>query len=136
MSQMNIDKAPDPIDIHVGLRVKQKRIYMGLSQTKLGMALGVSFQQVQKYENGSNRISASTLYRVAETLGVDIAYFFDGLDSHGPGLSESHIQPDLGSLETREEIELMKYFSMIENDQLRRQLFQFVRTVSQAIEEE
>ena len=133
---MNIDKAPDPIDIHVGLRVKQKRIYMGLSQTKLGMALGVSFQQVQKYENGSNRISASTLYRVAETLGVDIAYFFDGLDSHGPGLSESHIQPDLGSLETREEIELMKYFSMIENDQLRRQLFQFVRTVSQAIEEE
>ena len=72
------DEGPDPIDKHVGQRVRERRLQAGLSQLALAGQLGVSFQQLQKYETGRNRISASTLYRLAQLLGVGPAYFFEG----------------------------------------------------------
>lgn len=70
-------KTPNPIDVHVGKRVRTRRMLIGLSQEKLGDALGVTFQQVQKYEKGSNRISASRLQGIARLLDVPVAYFFE-----------------------------------------------------------
>ena len=67
------------IDIHVGSRVRVRRQLLGMSQTQLGEALGVTFQQVQKYERGTNRVGASRLYKISEVLDVPIAFFFDGL---------------------------------------------------------
>ena len=74
------DDGPDPIDAYVGDRVKSRRKGLRINQTMLGQALGVSFQQVQKYENSMNRIGASNLLKIAKALGVDVAYFFEGVD--------------------------------------------------------
>ncbi len=72
--------AYNPIDVHVGARLRARRTLLGLSQTALGDAMGMSFQQLQKYESGSNRISASRLYDVSKLLDIDIGYFFDEMD--------------------------------------------------------
>ena len=74
-------KAPNPIDKHVGSRVRMRRMMLGMSQEKLGDALGLTFQQVQKYEKGTNRIGASRLQHIASILGVTISFFFEGLPS-------------------------------------------------------
>lgn len=71
---------PHAVDVHVGGRVRLRRTLLGLSQEKLGEAVGVTFQQVQKYERGANRVSASMLWKVAQALDVPISFFFDGLD--------------------------------------------------------
>lgn len=71
-------KGPDQIDIHVGRRVKMRRVMLGMSQTDLAEGLGITFQQVQKYENGINRIGSSRLHRTADILGVPISFFFEG----------------------------------------------------------
>jgi len=72
------DDGPDPIDIFVGRRMRERRVQQGMSQLKLGRQLGVSFQAVQKYESAGIRLSASTLYRLSELLGVPPGYFFEG----------------------------------------------------------
>ncbi len=79
MARTAADNGPHPVDLHVGRRVAEKRISLGFSQTDLAQALGLSFQQVQKYERGANRISASKLWDVAQFLSVEIVYFFAGL---------------------------------------------------------
>ena len=71
---------PHPVDVHVGKRVREARAIKGMSQTALGNALGISFQQVQKYEKGNNRIGASRLWDIAKVLDVSTAYFFEGLE--------------------------------------------------------
>lgn len=78
---------PDPVDVHVGARLRLRRLQVGLNQESLAKAIKVTFQQVQKYERGANRLSASRLYRCARTLGVPPAYFFEGLpgDEDGDG---------------------------------------------------
>ncbi len=126
---------PDPIDKYVGSRVKARRVGMRLSQTDLGRAIGVSFQQVQKYENAANRVSASSLYKIAKVLGVDVAYFYDGMPEYapkargkrGPGLSESL---DEDPMHSREAIELMHNYFRIKDDELRSRLFKFVKTLT------
>lgn len=80
------------IDVLIGARIKGRRIALKISQTKLAEAVGVRFQQVQKYESGANRVSASRLLMVAETLGVPISYFFQGLDNAGSADS-TDVQP-------------------------------------------
>ena len=74
-----------PVDLHVGTRLRQRRDMLRVTQTELAGRLGVSFQQVQKYEKGRNRISASRLWELASALGVPVAYFFEGLDLDKPG---------------------------------------------------
>lgn len=77
-------EGPDPIDVHVGKRIHLRRLLMGMSQSDLGDALGLSFQQVQKYERGSNRVSASALYRLANRLDVPVSFFFEGFSNDPP----------------------------------------------------
>lgn len=82
------EDGPHPVDRHVGRRVCEKRISLGYNQSDLGRALGLTFQQIQKYEKGANRISASKLFDIARFFKVDIGYFFDGLAVQ-PGMAES-----------------------------------------------
>jgi transcriptional regulator with XRE-family HTH domain len=78
-------KRARPVDIHVGARVRLKRQMLGMSQTELGDAVGITFQQIQKYEKGSNRIGSSRLQQLADTLDVPVSYFFEGLPGNGSG---------------------------------------------------
>src|SRR5258707_12857077 len=83
-------KAPNPIDKHVGSRVRMRRIMLGMSQEKLGGALGLTFQQIQKYEKGTNRVGASRLQQIADVLQIHVSFMFEGAPSGGAGgLSEA-----------------------------------------------
>lgn len=83
------EDGPHPVDRHVGRRVCEKRLALGYNQSDLGRALGLTFQQIQKYEKGTNRVSASKLWDIARFFKVDIGYFFDGLTgSSAPGVAE------------------------------------------------
>lgn len=82
------EDGPHPVDRHVGRRVCEKRISLGYNQSDLGRALGLTFQQIQKYEKGANRISASKLWDIARFFKVDIGYFFQGLSAGEPGVAE------------------------------------------------
>lgn len=94
MGRGSAEEGPHLVDRHVGRRVCEKRIALGYNQTDLGRALGVTFQQVQKYEKGANRISASKLWDIARFFGVDIGYFFDGLTASAqPGMAEGEAEP-------------------------------------------
>ena len=83
-------KAPNPVDKYVGSRVRMRRIMLGMSQEKLGEALGLTFQQIQKYENGANRVGASRLIQVAGALGVPLGTLFDGTASAARGEPDPH----------------------------------------------
>src|SRR5437667_3675513 len=87
-------KAPNPIDKHVGSRVRMRRMMLNMSQEKLGDALGLTFQQVQKYEKGTNRIGASRLHQIAEIFGVPVQAFFEGAPTKrsSPGIGRSPIE--------------------------------------------
>lgn len=106
-------KAASPIDVHVGARVRQARLLAGISQEKLGAGLGLTFQQVQKYEKGANRIVASRLEQIARLLGKPVAWFFGGLAVEAGALKLTGDDPlaDLGA--TREGVALARAFNAI-----------------------
>ncbi len=136
MNARVVKEAPDPIDMHVGKRVRGRRVGLGISQTKLGQAIGVTFQQIQKYENGANRIGSSNLYKVAKALDVEVSYFFEGLEDAPRGLSESRQNRfEEDPLRSREAIELMHNYYRIGDPQVRKRLFQFVKALSGAVGE-
>lgn len=135
------DDGPDPIDKYVGSRVRARRVGLRISQTKLGDAIGVTFQQVQKYENGTNRIGASNLYKMSKSLGVEVAYFYDGVESINTegavpmGLSDRAQAPfEFDPLSSREAIELMHNYFRIKDETVRKRLSQFVKTLAQSNE--
>ncbi len=116
---------PHPVDIHVGSRVRLRRIELGMSQEKLAAELGLTFQQVQKYERAANRISASRLYHIGKVLDVKVPFFYEGYSDAGSlsGFAEppaEAFQSDL--LQRRDTIELVNAFYAIDNPTLRRQL--------------
>ncbi len=122
------------IDAHVGARVRMRRKFMALNQTELAQALGLTFQQVQKYERGSNRISASKLYEISQFLKVPVQYFFEGYDdtagSHD--FEKSHSEQAVhGFLSTAEGIEIAEAFPRIPNLKHRRKVMELVRTLSE-----
>ena len=82
------EEGPDPIDRHVGTRIRGRRVGLRVSQTKLGQAIGVTFQQIQKYESGTNRVGASNLFKISKALGVDVSFFFDGVMPEAVGMQE------------------------------------------------
>jgi transcriptional regulator with XRE-family HTH domain len=84
-------KAPGALDRYVGTRVRQRRLEVGMSQEKLGEALGITFQQVQKYEKGTNRVSVSRLHQIAESLGVPLSYFYEGGTSGAAGKGDDEL---------------------------------------------
>lgn len=97
---------PHPIDVHVGRQLVQKRHELGRKQTDLAQALGLAFQQVQKYERGANRISASKLWDAATFLGVDINYFFEGLGSEAPARRVAGGEVEPTPVPTRQSVEI------------------------------
>jgi transcriptional regulator with XRE-family HTH domain len=127
-------KSPNPVDKHVGRRVRMRRMMLGMSQEKLGNALGLTFQQVQKYEKGTNRISASRLQHISDILQVPVAFFFEGAP-HQPG------QPkELGDapspayvsdfLATSDGLALIKAFTRIKEPKLRRRIVNLVEEIA------
>jgi transcriptional regulator with XRE-family HTH domain len=103
---------PNYIDVHVGSRIRMRRQLINMSQERLGELLGITFQQVQKYEKGSNRISASRLFYASKTLGVPVQFFYDGLPEvdQPEGMSDSAGDEIVGSMMTPEGIQLAKAF--------------------------
>lgn len=115
---------PDPIDVHVGTRIRHQRTAQQISQTKLGNALGVSFQQIQKYESGVNRIGASNLYRVSQALGVHISYFFDEMPTSPGDETSNDEQHPFTRINTAspEAAKLLHYFFNIPHTSVRQAL--------------
>ena len=127
-------KAPNPVDKHVGSRVRMRRMMLQLSQEKLGDALGITFQQVQKYEKGTNRIGASRLQAIANILQVPVSFFFEGAP-HVPG--QAVPKGELPSpayvsdfLATSDGLSLTKSFMRIKNSKLRRRIVDLVEQIA------
>ncbi len=125
------ERTPAEVDMHVGARVRMRRRFLGLTQQALAESLGLTFQQVQKYERGSNRISASKLFAIAEALEVPISYFFDGLEeTTGEGSDNGSEQTIQGFLRTSEGLELARLFPKIARGPLRRRILELVRAAA------
>ncbi len=136
--------AYNPIDVHVGARLRTRRTLVGLSQTVLGDAMGITFQQVQKYESGNNRISASRLYDVSKLLDIDIGYFFDEMDrtieSESPAqLSQKKLKRSAGKppksedpLHKRETLELVRAYYRITDSGLRGHVRKLIQSTASA----
>ncbi len=127
----DIDLAPNPVDVHVGLRIRLRRKELGVSQEKLAEAIGLTFQQVQKYERAANRVSASKLYEVARALDTSTAYFFEGLtDAHIRTAAEPGGQSQMQAfLLTAEGVELATTFPRIQPSRVRRRILDLVRAM-------
>ena len=115
-----------PVDVHVGQRVRQRRWMVGITQQQLGNKVGIKFQQIQKYETGTNRISASRLWDIAAALDVPVSFFFEGLSGEQIGISG---QGDI--LTDKEALELVRAYYTIPETQ-RRRLFDLARVLSEA----
>lgn len=126
------DGKPNPIDIHVGSRVRLRRTLLGMSQEKLGEAIGLTFQQVQKYERGANRIGASRLFELSKVLDVPVSFFFDDMPtatSGGPvpGIAAASAgEPDLAK---REILELARAFDRIKDDKVRKSVLELTKSL-------
>jgi transcriptional regulator with XRE-family HTH domain len=126
-------KTPNPIDKHVGSRVRMRRMMLNMSQEKLGDALGLTFQQVQKYEKGTNRIGASRLQQISGILSVPISFFFEGAphSGHGAGMGEAPSPAYVSDfLATSDGLALTKAFMRIKNTKLRRRIVDLVEQIS------
>ncbi|HEX4180393.1 MAG TPA: helix-turn-helix transcriptional regulator [Caulobacteraceae bacterium] len=140
MEKIDSDRSPNPIDVHVGLQVRLRRKELKISQEKLAETLGLTFQQVQKYERGANRISASKLYEIARTLRVPMAWFFEGLSDPSEGRDDNAPPPDSASfahefLLTQEGIDLASLFPRLRQRRVRRRLVELVRSLTEEEEE-
>lgn len=122
---------PNPVDVHVGRRLKMRRMMIGMSQEKLGNELGLTFQQIQKYEKGVNRIGASRLYDIARALGVSVQYFFEDLPETGPSRSFDLSGRDavMECLNSAEGLALITSFAKIGDAATRRRIVELVRTL-------
>jgi transcriptional regulator with XRE-family HTH domain len=132
---------PNPIDVHVGARVRLRRTLLGMSQERLGDAIGLTFQQVQKYERGANRVGASRLYDLSRVLDVPVSFFFDDLvpvdGNTGNGAAAQLAEPPASGYEPdpmvrRETLELVRAYYRIPDQQIRRRLFDLTKAIANA----
>ncbi|MEH6952015.1 helix-turn-helix domain-containing protein [Nitrobacter sp. NHB1] len=128
-------KAPNPVDKHVGSRVRMRRIMLGMSQEKLGEALGLTFQQVQKYEKGTNRVGASRIQQISDILQVPVSFLFEGNPGTGiavaGGLSEAPSPAYVSDfLATSEGLALTRAFTRITDAKLRRSIVDLVEQIA------
>lgn len=126
---LDIDRAPNPIDRHVGLRIRLRRKELGVSQERLADSIGLTFQQIQKYERAANRVSASKLWEMAQALDAPVAYFYDGLDA-GVEASPQRASTVHDFLLTPEGLELATLFPKIPRPRLRRRILELVRSMA------
>lgn len=134
---------PHPVDVHVGSRVRLRRTLLGMSQEKLGEAIGLTFQQVQKYERGANRIGSSRLYELSRILDVPVSFFFDDMPGNvaassyvggiAEGASEEYEAGD--PLSKRETLELVRAYYKIGEPGVRKRLFELAKALAKAGEE-
>jgi transcriptional regulator with XRE-family HTH domain len=132
---MASQKSPNPIDVHVGSRVRLRRMMLGMSQEKLGEHLGLTFQQIQKYEKGTNRIGASRLQAIARVLKVPVAFFFEGAPGLAPIAGDQGFDPTATSnvvdfLSTSEGLRLNRAFIRIDDPKKRRKLVELVAAIA------
>ncbi len=136
-------RRPQPVDVHVGSRVRLRRTMLGMSQVKLGAAIELTFQQVQKYERGANRIGASRLYQLGNVLDVPVSYFFDDMPpeiaqtgQRRPfGFSESEAAVyEVDTLAKRETLELVRAYYRIRNEKVRKRVFELAKALAKADE--
>jgi transcriptional regulator with XRE-family HTH domain len=141
------DSRPSPIDVHVGSRVRLRRTLLGMSQERLGDALGLTFQQVQKYERGVNRVGASRLFDISRVLDVPISYFFDDMPE---GMSETPVSGPRGRMygfaeaqepfapgvddhmNKRETLELVRAYYRITDPAVRKRMFDLMKSLAPA----
>jgi len=126
---------PNPVDVHVGSRVRLRRTLLGMSQEKLGKAVSLTFQQIQKYERGANRIGSSRLYQLANILDVPVSFFFDGVEERlareGNGVQEGQQEAyESDQLSRRETLELVRAYYRITDPAVRKKIFDLVKAVS------
>ncbi|MBI3445939.1 MAG: helix-turn-helix transcriptional regulator [Magnetospirillum sp.] len=132
---------PNPVDIHVGARVRLRRTLMGMSQEKLGESIGLTFQQVQKYERGANRIGASRLFDLSRVLDVPVSFFFDDMAdavqsqspqavSRGLGLQEEPASFEVDPMTKRETLELVRAYYSISDPQVRRRVYDLAKALA------
>jgi len=126
---------PNPVDVHVGSRVRLRRTLLGMSQEKLGKAVSLTFQQIQKYERGANRIGSSRLYQLANILDVPVSFFFEGVEERisreESGVSEGEQEAfESDQLSRRETLELVRAYYRISDPAVRKKIFDLVKAVS------
>ena len=139
MARKHISEEPDPVDCHVGKRLKARRVGLRISQSDIGKKLGVTFQQIQKYENGSNRVGASNLFRLADALEVPVSYFFEDLPKgQAAGFAEDK-QEKFGGKKSEdvfdpmgepESIKLVHNYFRIDSPEVRQQVFRLVKSIA------
>ncbi|MBT3557221.1 MAG: helix-turn-helix transcriptional regulator [Rhodospirillales bacterium] len=132
---------PNPVDIHVGARVRLRRTLLGISQERLGDAVGLTFQQIQKYERGANRIGASRIYELSRILDVPVSFFFedmpDELETHEGRFSAGLRDKEQGTYEAdplarRETLELVRAYYKITDPKVRKRMFELTKTLAKA----
>ena len=132
---------PNPVDIHVGARVRLRRTLLGISQERLGDAVGLTFQQIQKYERGANRIGASRIYELSRILDVPVSFFFedmpDELETHEGRFSAGLRDKGQGTYEAdplarRETLELVRAYYKITDPKVRKRMFELTKTLAKA----
>ena len=129
-------KSPDPVDKYVGSRVRMRRLMLGMSQTELADGLGLTFQQVQKYERGANRIGASRLHELSRVLDVPVSFFFDDMDPvRAPAIPGGFAEPPAEAFESdplrrRETVELVDAYYAVEDAAVRRRLLDLARALA------
>lgn len=127
-------RGPTAVDTHVGQKIRARRIFLGMSQTEVADAVGITFQQIQKYERGANRVGASRLQQISDALGVSPFYFFEGAPAVGkkmPAQKEGELSEGaiLSFLATREGAALVRGFLAIEQKSIRSNVIDFIGTL-------
>jgi transcriptional regulator with XRE-family HTH domain len=133
---------PSPVDVHVGARLRLHRRLLGMTQTLLAEAIGLTFQQVQKYEQGTNRVSSSRLYDLAQVLDVPVEFFFEEMPAavaassppQNRGLAEEPASYERDPMAKRETLELVRAYYKVSNPQVRKRLFEKVKAIGAAFE--
>lgn len=130
------NEGPNPVDVHVGQRIRMRRLMVGVTQTQLADELGLTFQQVQKYEKGTNRVSASKLYAICKVLSVPPEYFFEGLPKIGePSRKQQKVSDEAHILSTADGIELMRSFKKIDQKPIRRHIVGLVKSLAAELDQ-
>lgn len=131
-----MQRKPNPTDVHVGQRLRAARMLAGMSQERLGAEVGLSFQQIQKYEKGHNRIGASRMQQLAQALNIPPSYFFEQSNGHATPQISGGAQPqDAAAISRRQSLDLVRYFSSIPDESMRDALFKLVKVCGNADDE-
>src|ERR1700749_3218068 len=133
---------PNPVDVHVGSRVRLRPTLLGMSQEKLGEAIGLTFQQVQKYERGANRIGASRLWDLSRVLDCPMSFFFEEMDEETASASPRNLPPDTRDIEPRENdpmtkretLELVRAYYRIKDYHVRRRIYELAKSLASSEE--